>query len=140
VFVESLSVSNFRSFVESGPIKLSRINVLIGPNTAGKSSLLRALYAIQGGVDPPVADVRLGSSESMVEMRLSGIRGVRAWGEAGDCGTAQMRFGVTPSGDRSFAAVRLALTTADETVNVNVLPSREPDHVFVPYFSRRSTT
>ena len=57
--VTSLQLQNFRSFENMEPIELDQINVLIGANNAGKTSILRALYLIQQGGDNIFADVFL---------------------------------------------------------------------------------
>jgi len=44
--------------------------VLVGPNNAGKSSLIRALYSIQQGVGDLRPDIRVGASESQIEIEL----------------------------------------------------------------------
>jgi len=44
---ESLRVKNFRSILDSGEINLSQLNVLVGPNNSGKSSILYAIMAIK---------------------------------------------------------------------------------------------
>src|SRR5438093_4985692 len=57
----SLELADFRSIVSMKPIELGAVNVLIGPNNAGKSSLLRGLYTIQQGVGDLDPDIRLGA-------------------------------------------------------------------------------
>jgi AAA15 family ATPase/GTPase len=55
----AIEIENFRSFVKTSLRDMGPVNVLIGPNNAGKSSVLKALYLIQNeAVD---ADVRVGS-------------------------------------------------------------------------------
>lgn len=44
---QSLRVRNFRSIKDSGEIKLSDLNVFVGPNNSGKSSILYALMLIK---------------------------------------------------------------------------------------------
>jgi AAA domain len=77
--ITTLKLCDFRSFVEMDPIELGRINVFLGPNNAGKSSLLRAICTLQGGVPPVDADIRLGANRSVVEIGLGGVHGVALW-------------------------------------------------------------
>ena len=58
--VHALQLTDFRSIDAMEPIELGPVNVLVGPNNAGKSSLLRGLYAIQGGLGDYQVDIRLG--------------------------------------------------------------------------------
>ncbi len=51
--LSTIRVKNFRSFRDSGPVPLSRINILLGANNAGKSALMSA---IQLAFTPPGDD------------------------------------------------------------------------------------
>lgn len=44
---QSLRVKNFRSIVDSGEVELSNLNVLVGPNNSGKSSILYAIMLLK---------------------------------------------------------------------------------------------
>jgi hypothetical protein len=44
---EQIRLRNFRSIRDSGPLDFARLNVLVGPNNAGKSSVLYALLLLQ---------------------------------------------------------------------------------------------
>lgn len=44
---ESLRIKNFRSIRDSGEVSLSNLNVLVGPNNSGKSSVLYAIMLIK---------------------------------------------------------------------------------------------
>jgi chromosome segregation ATPase len=48
MWVSSIVINNMKSFADSGVINLDkRMNVLIGPNNAGKSVIIQALYLLQ---------------------------------------------------------------------------------------------
>ena len=72
--VNSLQVKNFRSFQDSGVIDLDSINVLVGANNAGKSSILRGLYHVQEGLGVILDDVRVGSNSAYIELSISDAR------------------------------------------------------------------
>jgi predicted ATP-dependent endonuclease of OLD family len=46
--ITQLSISNFRSFEQTPNLELGQINVLVGKNNAGKSSVLYAIGVLQG--------------------------------------------------------------------------------------------
>lgn len=128
-----MQVENFRSFVDSKRVQLGPITVLIGPNNAGKSSILKALYLLQ--YDAIQADIRIGSQKSTVTMQLSEIQGIAPWGERGNSEHGTLTIRVTPGNARSIVLD----TPSAGTSRVESLPMREPDHFVVPYFSRRKT-
>ncbi len=49
----NLNIHNYRSF-QNQNLKFSRINILIGENSGGKSSLLKFLLALKQTIDSPV--------------------------------------------------------------------------------------
>lgn len=77
--VTSLQLTNFRSIVDMAPIELGSINILIGPNNTGKSTLIRALSAIQGGNEPFAPDVRIGSQGAQIIIEFEDVRDIRPW-------------------------------------------------------------
>src|SRR5207247_441730 len=96
VRVASVGLANFRSFVSMDPLELGAMNVLIGPNNAGKSSVLRGLYAIQEGSGPFEPDIRLGARSASVEIQLADIQGMSTWGPASDVASARLVIVVGP--------------------------------------------
>lgn len=56
---QSLRVRNFRSIKDSGEIKLSDLNVFVGPNNSGKSSILYALMLIKMTMESKNEDIAL---------------------------------------------------------------------------------
>ena len=40
--IDSIRIQNFRSFRDTGFIKLNKLNILLGTNSSGKSSFLRS--------------------------------------------------------------------------------------------------
>jgi hypothetical protein len=61
VWIRSAEIRNFKSIEASGTVELSRVTVLIGPNNAGKSAFIHALYSLQVGSLPPSECLRAGS-------------------------------------------------------------------------------
>lgn len=137
--VTHLEIRNFRSFVASGPIPLDRINVLIGENNAGKSSILKALHLLQHGHADPTSDVRVGTKQqaetvSSIAIQLSGLVDFPQWRAMGGLDPATYTLNISaPRGGGS--TVQRSLHDA----SVAPLPNVEPDHFIVPYFSKRKT-
>jgi len=62
MWVSSLQINNIRSFAASGDIALSKnINILLGANNAGKSTIIMALYLLQQNRFS-VEDIRIGET------------------------------------------------------------------------------
>jgi hypothetical protein len=140
--VTSLQISNFRSFVGMEKILLGQINVFIGANNVGKSSLLRALHLLQQGHGAALPDIRLGSDRANIEIGLEDISGVKPWGAMKDSVSGIVKIELNSS-DRISGSVSLVLHAASASApvtGVNPLPNMEPDHFIVPYLSKRKTT
>lgn len=138
--VTSLHLHNFRSFVDSGLVPLDQVNVLIGANNAGKSSLIRALHLLQTGNLVTFSDVRSGATTAVVDIEIAEVTN----GPRVTAGTEPVK-----------CTCRVVLSTADRrggSMSWNVrentssrdfdfqLPNIEPNHFIVPFLSRRKTT
>lgn len=133
--VTDLRALNFRSFIDSGGIQLGQVNVFIGPNNAGKSSILKALYLMQGA--PDLADVRVGADRSVVRLSLSELGEGDVWGRAFDRTDGFLSITVASNSIRSIG---FSATEMGDGSEVEALPMREPYHFVVPFFSRRKTS
>lgn len=132
--VTQLGLENFRSFIRLERIALGRVNVLIGPNNAGKSSILKALHLIQEGPSRG-PDVRIGSTESSITMELSDIQGIAPWHPWHDIGSGTLKISVDTSG-----RIQLSLERQEGiSTGRSPFPAREPNHFIVPYLSKRKT-
>lgn len=134
MWVSSLRVQNFRSFVDSGVLDLGPINVMIGPNNAGKSSLLRAIYALQQGVGDLSPDSRSGAESPRIDMSLRELHTAQAWGMPGN----SPNEGTLALLQRDLGRVELT-PRGEATRGVEKLPDREPLHAIVPILARRKT-
>jgi len=137
--VTSLEIHNFRSFVASGVIPLDQINVLIGENNAGKSSVLKALQLIQQGHADPFSDVRVGSKQqaataASIVIRLTDIADFPQWRTLGGSDSALYTINITAQRGAGGSVQRSLHESA-----VTALPNAEPDHFVVPYLSKRKT-
>src|SRR2546430_5266487 len=74
MWVSSIVINNIKSFEDSGVINLDkRMNVLIGPNNAGKSVIIQALYLLQNPSMLGVNDIRRGAGEGKIIIGLEDI-------------------------------------------------------------------
>lgn len=132
--VTQLALQDFRSFTQMEPIVLGRINVLIGPNNAGKSSILKALHLIQE-VPSRGPDVRIGSTKSVISMDLEEIEGMAPWHPWHDIGSGNLTISVETEGQISLQLERPQGISSQRST----FPSLEPNHFVVPYLSKRKT-
>lgn len=52
--VKSIEIKNLKGFIDSGSIELSpTINLLVGANNSGKSTVIKACYLLQCEMDIP---------------------------------------------------------------------------------------
>lgn len=136
--VTSLQLRNFRSVAAMEPIALDSINVLIGPNNVGKSTLIRALYLLQQGLPDPRPDIRLGATEATVVLDVEDVHGISAWNDQpGNCDSGKLTATIHTS--RADVQLNLAYShpSGDAQATVSQLPAAEPNHFVVPYLTKR---
>lgn len=132
--ITAIQVTNFRSFEDSGTLPLDSINVLLGPNNAGKSSLIRAVGLIQDGLPLSPDDVRLRAERADVALTLDELPGALE--------IAVGRDGVEKVGTLRLVLMRggsftMELQQPQQGRGLARLPSTEPNHFLVPYLSKR---
>jgi len=138
--VTSLELKNFRSFVTMEQIEFDQINVLIGPNNSGKSSILRALHLIQEGGGNYFPDVRVNENIAYVSIGLKEMSE-----ELGFVGEGILKIQVE-STDRNTGSITHKLFPVEGNIKrlqgfpIKPLQSIEPLHFVVPYLSKRKTT
>ena len=139
--IHSFRVANFRSFQDSGLIELAPVNVLIGANNAGKSSLLRALHLLQLGSQIAAADVRVGTTEYEIEINLEDVSRVPKWQALDDPAKVSHHIKVATADRKSAGAQWTVKTNGSSTIGGEyALSNVEPHHFIVPYFSRRKNS
>jgi predicted ATPase len=120
-------------------VYLDRINVLIGANNAGKSSILKALHLIQEGHLTTLADVRAGSNAAIVEVKLVEATNIPKWSVASDPAECIIQATIVTE-DRRSGSFDYTLRVNNSSTNGNFqLSNVEPNHFVVPYLSRRKT-
>jgi len=123
-------------------LQLAAVNVLLGPNNAGKSALLRALGLMQDQLPYSVGDVRLGAERAEVTVELHGLPyPYGLWlpeeGVGHPNGTLEMNL--PRDGALQHVVTYVQRTTAANRLAVGRLPAAEPGHYVVPYLSSRKT-
>ena len=147
MWLKSTRVKNIKGFIDSGTIEFSRgINVLVGANNSGKSTILRSIQLLQPIDSASILqryfeqNVRRASSSAEVllelsdpnhkQLQISANYDLRNW-------LPMLQFTKTNEAPQSLLR--------DPTGNFKVCTfpicqQREPNNFIYPYFSRRKPT
>jgi len=136
--VKSISLENFRAFISTGVVNLDQINVLVGPNNAGKSSIIRGLQLLQTSPYSFFPDVRAGSIQAKLMFSLEGSGDIEVWKNVGLAPSFNLKIELR-TGDRVGGAMHIQTVVTNHAVNLPALPDREPHHFIVPLLSKRKT-
>lgn len=72
VMIRTLEIKNYRTFADFKLQDAARVNLLVGTNNSGKSSLLEAIYLLTG--ESPLANLRYILNErGEVALRMSDL-------------------------------------------------------------------
>lgn len=135
--VTSIRMQNFRSFVDSGVIGLGQINVIIGRNNAGKSSILRGLHLLQHGLSEVFADVRTEASRAQIDIELEEVTGTWAWRSTFE-GVGASCTVTLDTADRIAGHIGgLVVNPLRGQVVFQQIPPVEPLHFILPFLSKR---
>ncbi|HXS15507.1 MAG TPA: AAA family ATPase [Candidatus Saccharimonadales bacterium] len=141
MWISELQVLHLKSFTDSGPLQLSKgINVLVGKNNAGKSTLQQAVLCLQANQQALFSQtkeiIRIGSPTSTVRIHLRDIeeayfntKGI----SDGDQGNLTIQF--TPSGQvQEFTPEGEKSATITD---IKTITNQEPNNFIVPYTLKR---
>ncbi len=133
--ITSLKLQNFRSFESFDAIQFSNINVLVGANNSGKSTILKAIHLLQTGGNTDIyADIRKGANYSIIELGVDNIKNASGWptGLNGQgIAILQLQASVGPNFNISMQNGNTAAS--------GQVTNAEPHNLVVPFFSKRKT-
>jgi predicted ATPase len=132
--IESLRLVGLRSFQDTGRLELSQTcNIFVGPNNAGKSSILRGVLHWQGqGFGP--ADCREGERQIYLETTFSEFNPQQHVAQQGGL---QPRFRAVRIFEGTYSHDDSELQVLQFPDDRPVFHSRRPHHLVVPFLARR---
>lgn len=137
MIITELRVETIRGFVNNQSIAPSnKINLLIGQNNSGKSTILNSILLIQ---DPSVLnqlDISLNWNQGRIDLVLSGLdRYIKDHGNSAfpDIVYDKLIFEF----DRGRGQIRTARSSEGATVGFGQTNNEEPKNLIYPYLSKR---
>ena len=128
MWIKNVTLKNIRSF-QSAKMELSKsLNIIVGENNSGKSTILYAIQSIQGPRILNISDIRLGTNIQGASI-LFDIYGVDTTNYLQH--QEPVTINVTLSTDTLVAASKKGTTTRGN------FPNTEPQNFIYPYFSKR---
>jgi len=125
----SLSLRNFRSF-EHAELEFGQINLFLGRNNTGKSSLLQALFSIQTGTLVGSADIRNGARSAEISVGLADIPVPSGFGNQSEWPIGRVEYVLGPT-------QRMTMRSDSLSEAASPLSQEEPAAFFIPLFNRR---
>ena len=133
MWVSSLEINNIKSFAASGPIRLDRkMNIILGANNSGKSTILRVLYHMQNQSSLTASDIRIGSTDAKAYLSLE---------EVDNNGIINsMNHGYPPAlyieGPKQSNSMQILMKNSNSGIGIGI-SATEPDNFIYPYLSKR---
>ncbi|HYT45979.1 MAG TPA: AAA family ATPase [Methylomirabilota bacterium] len=135
MWVSSLEINNIKSFEASGIIRLDKkMNIILGANNSGKSTILRVLYQAQNPASLTFSDIRIGATDASAYLSLEEVDNSNILHLISNNYEPIMHIKASKqSGPQQFQVVMRSGTTE----NGIGLSMTEPDNIIYPYLSKR---
>lgn len=137
--ITSLQLTAFRSFEAMKPIYFGPINVFIGANNAGKSSILRALYLMQAGSESGLPDVRVGYESARILIGLEGVPPHECISGNKNELLGAVQIDLKSQNRKSGETNMQFLRAGGGGASCAQFPAMEPHHFVVPFLAKRKT-
>lgn len=135
----SIRLVNFRGYVDSDALPLGQVNVLVGANNAGKSSLLRAAHGLQVGNQLSHQDVRLRQRSGAIIMQIENLRSPYVSEQlTGREGRVSIDLSLGENGN--ILTINTGVFAEGSSHGFGQIPNIEPNHFIVPFYSRRKAS
>lgn len=133
MWVSSLEINNIKSFAASGTIALDKkMNIILGANNAGKSTILKVLYQVQNQASLTGSDVRIGASEANAYIALEDLDNETIVSMVNQGYTR----GIYIEGSRTWANLQAKMKVGANSNQISIAPV-EPKNFIYPYLSKR---
>lgn len=133
MWVSSLEINKIKSFAASGAIRLNkRMNIIMGANNSGKSTILRVLYQVQNPGSLTILDIRIGAMDASAFLSLEEI----------DNSTIVQLMnqnyppGLYIEGSRQTGNMQVVMKSGNAKSGISI-SMVEPDNFIYPYLSKR---
>lgn len=135
MWVSSLAINNIKSFAASGAIRLDKkMNIILGANNSGKSTILRVLYQVQNQSSLTASDIRVGATDASAYLSLEEVDNKNIT----DVINRGYPPGIHIKGSRQpgqhYMQTQMKNGDAETNVYINAV---EPDNFIYPYLSKR---
>ncbi|MES2042032.1 MAG: AAA family ATPase [Pseudomonadota bacterium] len=134
--VRLLHMEGFRSFRDPQSMSFNNINVIVGHNNAGKSSVIRALHLLQVGLPLPNPDVRSDVEHAYISISLDNVKTSPNLRIDPNTSSCRISFEIQAAG-RITKSVAESISPGKE---FEPFPNVAPGHVIIPFLSKRKTT
>lgn len=130
--VTKLSLENIKSFAGEHSIEVSKnINLLVGPNNAGKTTILKSIYLLQNKSAITFNDKTLGTENSKVQIFFEDIKTY-----------VEKHKRYSTEYDRVIKSFesdseKTSITGPNGGVTFSEFPSFEPQNIIYPFLSKR---
>lgn len=128
--ITAIELRNIRGFKLLSRTELSkRINVFIGANNSGKSTILNSIFSLQRNEALGASDITIGGQSGEVKLYLEGYY----------IGIGTIESNSSYTFDPKTRQRRLYDRSGRHSHNPQIIPEHEPNNLIYPYLSKRKS-
>ena len=132
----TLRIKNFKCFEDTGEIELDQINLLIGKNNSGKSTLIQAVHFMQTETLFTQNYIRLEADQCEIAYGLENVGGRHSYINSQGA-TPALQIGLKVARGSSSVQIIKGTQSSSGGSNVPLFHRQEPDNFLYTYLSKR---
>ena len=130
--IKEIRIENFCKISHLQHASLGFVNLVIGPNQSGKTTLLKALYAAMKTVELHKRGKDIRSDKEILSEKLYWTFQCRSLGNLVKKGTSSLSFSIISNEKKTLSYSLGTSTTKFATISNNTFPPTDVNSVFIP--------
>ncbi|BAZ41396.1 SMC domain protein [Calothrix sp. NIES-4101] len=143
MWISEIKLNNFRSYSDAEILLSKNMNLIVGSNNSGKSTLLKSVLWLQQGFDLAIKDLRIFQDIGYVQLEINDLNQKILGVYVGEKSSVLISIRRKDGPSIQISDIGIGSIRTSQSLGGNYscqIPSQEPDNFIYPYLSKRKVS